>query len=183
MPSPIALNLAPSRSMFQKRSSSSLVALASAKSYLSAVSEADARARAHGAIPTATPALSLSSSVTTNSEDSVLAEDDDNSDGLALPAVPPTSEQVFTTSHLEFGHSVNEDHRYTSQHVAGTSLSPYEPEPPYYILITTYMSYILLIVLGHIRDFLGKRFHPGSYRHLMPANVRPIPFERTDISI
>ena len=46
MPSPIALNLSPSQSMFKKRSSNSLAALASAKSYLAAVSEADARARA-----------------------------------------------------------------------------------------------------------------------------------------
>jgi len=157
--------------MFKKRSSSSLAALASAKSYLAAVSEADARARAHSATPTATPALSLSSSVTTSSEDSVLAEEDDNHDGLALPTVPPTSEQVFNTSHLEFGHSANEAHRYKSQHVPGTSLALHETDPPYYVLITTYLSYIFLIVLGHVRDFLGKRFNAAMYRHLLPSNV------------
>lgn len=27
-----------------------------------------------------------------------------------------------------------------------------------------------MIVLGHMRDFLGKRFHPASYAHLMPQN-------------
>jgi hypothetical protein len=31
-------------------------------------------------------------------------------------------------------------------------------------------SYLILICLGHIRDFLGKRFHPGAYRHLMPRD-------------
>jgi serine palmitoyltransferase len=159
--------------MFKKRSSTSLAALASAKSYLAAVSEADARARAHGATPTATPALSFSSSTTSGSEDSVLRElEMDNEDGLALPPVPPTSEEVYNTVHLEFGHSSNPEHRYMSQHKAGTQLKDHqEPDPPYYILITTYLSYIFLIVLGHIRDFVGKRLKPVKYRHLMPANV------------
>ena len=158
--------------MFKKRSDSQLAALASAKSYLSAVHEADARRRSHGGTPTATPALSLSSSSTGSSEDSVLAETvDDNADGLALPAVPPTSEQVFHTSHLEFGHSANEQHRYTSKHVPGASLQFEENEPPYWVLLTTYISYLFLIVLGHVRDFFGKRLYPAFYKHLQPSDV------------
>ncbi|KZV75638.1 PLP-dependent transferase [Peniophora sp. CONT] len=157
--------------MFKKRSDSQLAALASAKSYLSAVHEADVRRRSHGGTPTATPALSLSSSVTASSEDSVLAETaEDNQDGLALPTVPPTSEQRFHTSHLEFGHSANEQHRYTSQHVPGSPLQFVENDPPYWVLITTYISYLFLIVMGHIRDFCGKRLYPASYKHLQPSD-------------
>ena len=65
MPSPIAWSpSSPSKSMFKKRSSSSLSGMTSAASYLAAVSQADARARAHtSTTPTVTPALSLSSSV------------------------------------------------------------------------------------------------------------------------
>ncbi|KAI0050304.1 serine palmitoyltransferase 2 [Auriscalpium vulgare] len=168
MPSPIALNpISPTKSMFKKRSSTPM---ASATSYLSAVSQADARARAHGAAtPTATPALSLSSSVTSSSEDTVLDEYDNNSDGLTLPLVAPTSEQVFTTVHSEFGHCANESFRYTSSHRLGApAQETEEPEPPYYIVLTTYLSYILLICIGHVRDFVGKRFHPSFYYHLMP---------------
>ena len=39
-------------------------------------------------------------------------------------------------------------------------------EPPYYYLLTTYISYLILIVFGHIRDYFGKRFRPQRYRHL-----------------
>ncbi|KAH9847047.1 serine palmitoyltransferase 2 [Lenzites betulinus] len=170
MPSPIALPPAsPSQSFFKKKSTSSMP---TAASYLSAVSEADARARKHGGTPTSTPALSMSSSITVSSEDTVLDDSNfDFSDGLSYPRVPPTSDQVFTTVHSEFGHCANEQYRWTSQHRKGV---PYksipEQDPPYYILLTTYISYILVICLGHIRDFLGKRFRAANYRHLHPWN-------------
>ncbi|KAJ6588502.1 pyridoxal phosphate-dependent transferase [Mycena capillaripes] len=164
-------NMSPTSSIFKKKSSSAL-APKTAASYLSALSEADARRlRAHA--PTATPALSLSSSVTSDSEDAVLHENEECASpraGLEYPLRPPTSEQVFTTVHSEFGHCVNEEYRHVSEHIPGTSLVHVAQEPPYYIVISTYISYLILICLGHIRDFLGKRFHPASYRHLMPQN-------------
>jgi hypothetical protein len=46
-----------------------------------------------------------------------------------------------------------------------------EQDPPYYILLSTYISYLILIVLGHVRDFVGKRLSPASYKHLMPRGV------------
>ncbi|KAK7460963.1 serine palmitoyltransferase component [Stygiomarasmius scandens] len=145
---------------------------ASAQDYLSALSQADARARGssrNSSTPTATPALSLSSSATAASDDTLLEHDMDNSDGLSLPAVPPTSEQVFTTVHTEFGHCANDAHRHTSKHDPNEKMHGHvERDPPYYILFSTYISYLILICLGHVRDFLGKRFHPSSYKHLMP---------------
>lgn len=173
-PSPMALNRpSPSNSIFKKKSSNNLnPAMASAASYLSALSQADARARGgSNRSPTSTPALSLSSSVTSSSEDTVLHEaQEDYADGLALPARPPTSADVFTTLHTEFGHCSSEEFRYTSVYAKGENLDAVEQDPPYYILLSTYISYLILIVLGHIRDFLGKRFHPSFYRHLMPHN-------------
>jgi serine palmitoyltransferase len=167
LPSPMALNRRSSSSSLFKKSSSPTPS--SAASYLSALSEADARAR--GVVtrsPTSTPALSMSSSIT--SEDTYLYETD-VSDFLSYPQRPPTSEQTFTTVHSEFGHCANEAYRYTSQHDPNTSLEHGETDPPYYILFSTYISYLILITLGHVRDFLGKRFHPSAYQHLMPQNV------------
>lgn len=172
MPSPMALKPAsPTPSMFKKKSTP---ALNTATSYLSAVSEADARARAHAGTPSSTPALSLSSSVTSSSEDTVLRELlEDNEDGLAYPKVPPTSEQVFTTVHTEFGHCANESYRYTSRYnPAHPVKGVVEQDPPYYILLTTYLSYIFVIFFGHLRDFLGKRFKPAAYQHLVAHDVR-----------
>lgn len=178
LPSPMALNKEKqSPSIFRKRSANPVLP-ASAASYLSALSQADARAR--GATPTTTPALSLSSSITSSSEDTVLHEEDEytstsNADGLLLPVRPPTSEQVFTTVHTEFGHCANEEYRTTSAHPAGTPLPAHvEQDPPYYILLSTYISYLILIVLGHVRDFIGKKLSPGSYKHLMPRDVSVI---------
>ncbi|PPQ90841.1 hypothetical protein CVT25_007376 [Psilocybe cyanescens] len=168
----------------KKRSSNAAGALpASAASYLSALSEADASARKRSgpaitASPTSTPALSLSSSITSSSEDTILHEHEymsdpvlaSNKDGLLLPLRPPTSEQVFNTVHTEFGHCADESFRATSQHKLGTPLAAHvQQDPPYYILLSTYISYLLLIILGHVRDFIGKRLNPKQYRHLMPG--------------
>ena len=169
----------PTPSMFSKKKKSS-IALKSAASYLSAVSQMDAmtRSRSSGGssttTPSSTPALSLSSTVTSSSEDTVLHEyggEDDNKDGLSLPATPPTSEQVFTTLHSEFGHCANEQFRYESSARPGDKYELEEVEPPYRILLTTYISYIFLICIGHLRDFLGKRLRPANYKHLKEKDV------------
>ncbi|KAF7331613.1 Serine palmitoyltransferase 2 [Mycena kentingensis (nom. inval.)] len=117
--------------------------------------------------PTATPALSLSSSVSSSSD----ADDDmDNADGLAIPPRAPTSYDNFSTVHTEFGHCNNEKFRFTSKDDPKAPVLPHIEQAPYYILLSTYISYLILIVLGHVRDFLGKRFRADSYKHLMPSN-------------
>ncbi|KAJ7701775.1 pyridoxal phosphate-dependent transferase [Mycena rosella] len=166
----MALNASPTSSIFKRKSAASPPPKTAA-SYLSALSAADARRlKAHA--PTATPALSLSSSITSDSEDSVLHEKEAYASvaGLEMPLCPPTSEQVFTTVHSEFGHCAREEFRSVSEHTPGTVLKHVAREPPYYIVISTYISYLILICIGHIRDFLGKRFYPRAYRHLMPQD-------------
>ena len=176
MPSPIALTTPPRQeSIFKKRSPSYLTAMRSAQSYLIALSEADARARSRDSASTmSTPALSLSSSATTLSEEEVIndAPCDNNSDGLAFPTTPPTSEQFASANHLQFGFCANENYRYRSAHKPGTQLKVlHEQDPPYYILLTTYLGYLFLICIGHLRDFFGKRLYPSFYRHLLPFDV------------
>lgn len=162
----------------KKRSTPSLSGKSSAAEYLSALSHKDAMARnvvgvngSRISSVSSTPALSIASSsmYTSSSDETEIAELVD--DGLSFPAVPPTSATVFTTRHSEFGHCSNEAYRYTSRHDSSRPVSGHvEQDPPYYILFTTYISYLLLIVIGHIRDFFGKRFYPKDYVHLMPAN-------------
>lgn len=182
----------------RKKSSTSSVNGRSAQAYLAALAEADAQSRKlsqnKGSTPASTPALSFSSSMTTSSASSdsssvrsshgrsksngaliVHGQDVDDGSGLTIPLEPPTSEQVFTTVHSEFGHSSNPQHRYTVRHVPGTPLDyPDLEEPPYYILLTTYISYLFLICLGHLRDFFGKRTNPANYSHLMARDVSSI---------
>ncbi|KAF7978197.1 hypothetical protein HWV62_1414 [Athelia sp. TMB] len=149
--------------MFSKKRSNPLLAGTppSAASYLAALSRADRDAQARS--PPGTPALSFSSSATA---DSVLEDPEDDATGLLRPREPPTSAHAFTTVHAEFGHCANDAFRYTSAYVEGEDLSHADVEPPYYILLSTYASYLLLIVIGHLRDMVGKRFRPHAYRHL-----------------
>ncbi|KAL0077813.1 pyridoxal phosphate-dependent transferase [Phycomyces blakesleeanus] len=37
---------------------------------------------------------------------------------------------------------------------------------PLYVLVCTYLNYFVLILFGHLRDILGKTFHPQAYSHL-----------------
>ncbi|EIW69012.1 hypothetical protein TREMEDRAFT_44257 [Tremella mesenterica DSM 1558] len=76
-----------------------------------------------------------------------------------------------TFKHSEFGHDNNPNWRWTSQWNPDEPIHPMvEIQPPYYVLLTTYISYLMFIVLGHIRDFFGKRFFPAHYAHLMSHN-------------
>jgi serine palmitoyltransferase len=132
--SPMALSPTSStQSIFKKKS------YHSATSYLSAVSEADARARNLDKTPGSTPALSTSSTISLSSQDTVLDESDDNSDGLKHPRKPPGSDEVFTTVHTEFGHCTNETYRFTSKHNYDHPLESDFEDPPYYILVSVYL--------------------------------------------
>ncbi|KAF7982838.1 hypothetical protein HWV62_25798 [Athelia sp. TMB] len=165
--SPIALSPpSPLPSIFTKKRNSGLLSTPpSAAAYLSALSKADAHARHQTTGPLATPALSLSSSMTGESDDPLSS--DDETAGLKRPVQPPTSEQVFTTVHTEFGHCANQEYRYMSKHDPKDNLSHVDVDPPYYVLLSTYASYLLLIVIGHMRDFFGKRFRPENYKDLL----------------
>ncbi|KAK4057402.1 serine palmitoyltransferase component [Microbotryomycetes sp. JL221] len=82
----------------------------------------------------------------------------------------PDPEDPYSLRHSEYGHDLNPDHRLTSQHKPGTSLKASDEEPSVWIYILTYLNYALLILIGHMRDFLGKRLFPAEYSHLKPSN-------------
>lgn len=84
---------------------------------------------------------------------------------------PPSAEESrrLARAEAQFGRIVSQNHRFTSKFV-GEFPEPIEDEPPYYYLITTYISYLILIVFGHVRDFFGKRFRRHNYVHLEERN-------------
>lgn len=81
---------------------------------------------------------------------------------------PPTSLEVrrLAKQHAQFGPLGSQAHKYSSRFAGGDFPEPIEDEPPYYYLLTTYISYLLLIIFGHVRDFFGKRFRKENYRNL-----------------
>ncbi|KAI6041566.1 serine palmitoyltransferase 2 [Pisolithus marmoratus] len=154
----------PSQDFFQARKRTPIERLTptTATSYPSAMHEADAHACNRTITPTSTPALSITSS--TSSEDTILYEPDGYDFHTTL-----TSEKTSNALHAEFGHCANQDYRCVSQHDPEKPVTEHEvEEPPYYILFTTYLSYLIIIVFGHIRDLFGKRFAKSSFTHLMP---------------
>ncbi|KAI1184456.1 serine palmitoyltransferase [Nemania serpens] len=71
----------------------------------------------------------------------------------------------------QFGPLLDGGHRYVSMHHGEPLAAPIIDEPPYYYVLTTYISYLLLLALGHIRDFFGKRFSKKPlYRTLRASN-------------
>ncbi len=45
-------------------------------------------------------------------------------------------------------------------------------QAPLFSLITTYLSYLLLILFGHLRDIFGKVFRKADYKHLAVSDVK-----------
>jgi serine palmitoyltransferase len=86
-------------------------------------------------------------------------------DKTIFQPLSPEEARTLAKSHAQFGPIGSHSHRYTSRH-EGEFAEPIEDEPPYYFLLTTYISYLILIVFGHVRDFFGKRFRRQHYSHL-----------------
>ncbi|KAK4230848.1 serine palmitoyltransferase 2 [Podospora fimiseda] len=106
--------------------------------------------------PVSLPTISLSAA----------APGEQNGDEQSTTLFEPPSaeeEQKLERTHAQFGPLIHPSHRYVSTHTGGTLEKPIEDEPPYYFVLTTYLSYLILIFCGHLRDFFGKRF--GNKKH------------------
>lgn len=90
---------------------------------------------------------------------------DDPPTTLFQPPTPAEARRI-ARQHAQFGPLGHPSHRYASRHVGGELSEPVLDEPPYYYLLTTYISYLILIIFGHVRDYFGKRFRRERYRHL-----------------
>jgi len=92
---------------------------------------------------------------------------DDVARPLTLFSPPtPTEAKRLAKQHAAFGPLGSKQHLYSSRFVGDEFPEPVEDEPPYYYLITTYISYLILIIFGHVRDFFGKRFKQDRYKQL-----------------
>ncbi|KAF2398758.1 PLP-dependent transferase [Trichodelitschia bisporula] len=85
---------------------------------------------------------------------------------------PPSPEEAAkqARAHSQFGPLLSKAHLHSSQFPGGEFPEPLEDEPPYYYVLTTYISYLILIIFGHVRDFFGKRFRKERYSHLKARN-------------
>lgn len=85
-----------------------------------------------------------------------------------IPNAPPDERSDEVLADHEYGKLTSPDHLYVSKHPLGEPLpTPVDDEPPILIYILTYISYLILIIIGHVRDFFGKIFKAQDYRHLV----------------
>lgn len=70
----------------------------------------------------------------------------------------------------QFGPIGSHDHRYVSKHMGGELANHIMDVPPYFYIVTTYLSYNILIAFGRVRDFFGIRFKRRTYKHITSAN-------------
>ncbi|KAG7290767.1 hypothetical protein NEMBOFW57_000770 [Staphylotrichum longicolle] len=84
---------------------------------------------------------------------------------------PPSADEARLQERrdAQFGPLLDSKHLYVSAHQGKPLEAPIEDEPPYYFVLTTYISYLLLIFFGHARDFFGKRF--GDKKHYQSLKV------------
>jgi serine palmitoyltransferase len=94
------------------------------------------------------PSLSLPTiSLSTATADS--ANMDEPPTTLFQPPSPAEARRI-ARQHAQFGPLGAQSHRYTSRYEKGKFPEPITDEPPYYYLLTTYISYLILILFGHV---------------------------------
>ncbi|KAF6013160.1 hypothetical protein HII12_001875 [Brettanomyces bruxellensis] len=91
-----------------------------------------------------------------------------------LPDAPADGRSDEEKAEMEFGRLTSEkwlsiakcdpDHPFKA---------PIADEPPYFVVIMTYLNYLVMILIGHIRDFLGMLFTPQNYKAMLPQNGYP----------
>ncbi|ODQ82728.1 hypothetical protein BABINDRAFT_173580 [Babjeviella inositovora NRRL Y-12698] len=93
------------------------------------------------------------------------------SEASKIPNAPPDNFTPAERTEREFGRLTSKEHLYVSQHISSEPLpEPIMDEPPYFILICTYLNYLILIIIGHIRDFFGQIFYPADFKALTGQN-------------
>ncbi|GMG46640.1 unnamed protein product [Ambrosiozyma monospora] len=91
-----------------------------------------------------------------------------------VPDAPKENLTKEDKQNLEFGPLTSEKWLYVSKHNPNEELpAPILDEPPYFIVIFTFLNYFILSVIGHIRDFFGMRFYPESFEAMVPKNGYP----------
>ncbi|KAL2181448.1 pyridoxal phosphate-dependent transferase [Thermothelomyces heterothallicus CBS 202.75] len=117
------------------------------------------------------PAAASPSPLPTISLSAAAGEELDTDETPTTLFEPPTADEAKKQERLEaqFGPLLDKSHLYVSAHQGKPLETPVIDEPAYYYVLTTYLSYLLLIFFGHARDFFGKRF--GNKKHYQILKV------------
>lgn len=85
-----------------------------------------------------------------------------------IPQIDLSGFSVEDKKENEFGSLTSDEYRYKTKSRNGKPLpDPIEDEPPYHVLFITYLNYLILIIVGHIKDFTGIKFNPKNYEEML----------------
>ncbi|QPG76857.1 hypothetical protein FOA43_004251 [Brettanomyces nanus] len=91
-----------------------------------------------------------------------------------VPNAPPDDRPEAVRAEMEFGKLTSDKWmvaaKCDSKHPFKT---PIADDPPYYVIIMTYLNYFFMILIGHIRDFFGMIFMPQYYKAMLPKDGYP----------
>jgi serine palmitoyltransferase len=91
-----------------------------------------------------------------------------------VPDPPVSNLTIPEKAEMEFGSLTSNDHLCVAQHNSNEEIKKtILDEPPYYIVISTYLDYLIIIFFGHIRDFFGMKFMPKVYSAMLAKNGYP----------
>lgn len=88
------------------------------------------------------------------------------SDGADGNPVDGAQRESTGLQHSEYGLCTNDAYRWTSRYDKSRLVATEDESPSYLTVLSTYLTYIVLILFGHIRDFIGRRFYPQDFSHL-----------------
>ncbi|CAR30362.1 serine C-palmitoyltransferase LCB2 [Lachancea thermotolerans CBS 6340] len=85
-----------------------------------------------------------------------------------VPLFGPAKQSVEHKKNNEFGPLTSDEYLYQVHSRNGEPLrDPVLDAPPYYVVVITYLNYLILIILGHIHDYLGMTFQKEKHRELL----------------
>lgn len=86
----------------------------------------------------------------------------------SVPLIEPEDLPIEVKRENEYGSLESEDYLYQVRSLKGEPIQrPIIDTPPYYISMITYLNYLILIILGHIHDFLGMKFQKDRHQDVL----------------
>ncbi|SCU78346.1 LADA_0A05204g1_1 [Lachancea dasiensis] len=87
---------------------------------------------------------------------------------LKVPLVEFPEQSVEDKKANEFGPLTSKEYLYEMKSRNGEPLQELILDtPPYYVVVITYLNYLILLILGHIHDFLGLTFQKDRHQDIM----------------
>ncbi|CCK69951.1 serine C-palmitoyltransferase LCB2 KNAG_0D02000 [Huiozyma naganishii CBS 8797] len=90
--------------------------------------------------------------------------DDGTHDATHVPLFPPEDISIESKRENEFGSLTSKSYLFQVKSCHNEPIpEPIIDTPPYYISLITYVNYLILIIFGHVHDFLGIHFQRSKH--------------------